>query len=161
MGSGSPGPPVGVVFRRLRSSGERELARSLLAAGGPSYRSPRYAGGGSWFGLWDLASAEGAGLVGVAATRLVTAMTVELCVVALPAALPWRGLGGRLVREVADTLRADGAEQMVARPATSDGQGLAVLRSVGFGPPGPQCPDLGELGSEEPDSSTVWLSLEL
>jgi len=64
--------------------------------------------------LW-LAPVEGVGLVGAAATRLVTPKTAELCVLAVPAAPPWPGPGDRLVREVADALRAQGAERVVAR----------------------------------------------
>jgi hypothetical protein len=75
--------------------------------------------------LW-LAPVEGVGLVGAAATRLVTPKTAELCVLAVPTALPWPGLGDRLVREVADALRAQGAERLVARSAGGDGRRLAL-----------------------------------
>ena len=146
----SPGPPAGIVFRRLDTRDERELARSLAAAG-PSSASPGCPGAWAWFGLWDLAPVEGVGLVGAAATRLVTPKTAELCVLAVPAALPWPGLGDRLVREVADALRAQGAEWVVARPAGGDGRRLALLRGAGFEAAGPR----------HPDGSAVWLSLEL
>ena len=82
---------------------------------------------------------------------LVTPKAAELCVLAVPAALPWPGLGDRLVREVADALRAQGAERVVARPAGGDGRRLALLRGAGFEAAGPR----------HPDGPAVWLSLEL
>lgn len=161
MQPGPPDPPAGIVFRRLHTSVERDLAGSLLAAGGPSWRALGYAGQWVWFGLWDLAPTEGTGLVGAAATRPVTPRTVELCAMAMPAAPPWRGLGDRLLREVADTLRAQGAERMVTRLPAGEGQGPTLLRDAGFATAGSQGPDGDAPGSDRADGAGVWLSLEL
>ena len=91
--------PVGVVFRRLRAPEA------------------------TWFGLWDL-TAGGTGLLGTAAVRWVGPGVVELRVVDVPADV----VGDRLLREVADALRADGAERVVAA-LPDDGD---LLRRAGF-----------------------------
>lgn len=156
MRAGLPGLPAGIVFRRLRTEAERALARSLLAAGGRSWPAGR-SGGLAWFGLWDLAAAEGMALLGAAATRPLTAGTAELCALAVPAAPAWQGLGDRLLREVADTLRAQGVEQMVARSDGDDGR-LALLRDAGLVPLA--APQRSELELSRDDTG-VWLSLEL
>jgi GNAT superfamily N-acetyltransferase len=161
MQPGLPDPPAGIVFRRLHTGVERDLAGSLLAAGGPSWRSSGPSPEWVWFGLWDLGPADGMGLVGAAATRLVTPRTVELCALAEPAAPPWRGLGDRLVREVADTLRAQGAEWMVARLPAGEGHGLTLLGDAGFTAVGRRRLDGYEPGSSGADADGVWLSLEL
>jgi GNAT superfamily N-acetyltransferase len=161
MRPGSPGLPVGIVFRRLPIGIERQLARSLLAAGGPSWRAPGTGGRWTWFGLWDLAAAGGTGLLGTAAIRPVEPRVAELCALAVLATRPWRAVGDRLVREVADTLRADGAERVVARLAGDRRQGLELLRGAGFRPAGLQWPDVQAPGQDGADGLTVWLSLEL
>jgi GNAT superfamily N-acetyltransferase len=160
MQPGPLDPPAGIVFRRLDGGLERDLARSLLAAGGPSWRSLGPRGEWRWFGLWDLAPTDGTGLVGVAAIRPITARTVELCGLAVPAALPWRGLGDRLLREVADTLRGQGAERVVVR-LPGEGRGPTLLRDAGFAAAGRQPPDGDEAGADGVGAAWVWLSLEL
>jgi GNAT superfamily N-acetyltransferase len=160
MRAGPPGLPAGIVFRRLHTDAERALARSLLAAGGRPWPGGR-ASGLAWFGLWDLAAAEEVALLGAAATRPVTAATAELCALAVPAEPPWRGLGDRLLREVADTLRAQGVERLVARLEGDDGR-LALLRDAGLVPlPAPRRQELPWGGSNGADDAGVWLSLEL
>jgi GNAT superfamily N-acetyltransferase len=160
MRAGPPGLPAGIVFRRLHSADERALAWSLLAAGGrPWPEDP--AGGLAWFGLWDLAAGEEVALIGVAAIRPVAAATAELCALAVPAEPPWQGLGDRLLREVADTLRAEGVERMVARVDGDDGR-VALLRDAGLVPLsalGRQ--DLPSAAAHGADGAGVWLSLEL
>jgi hypothetical protein len=157
-GAMRPGPPSGIVFRRLRTRAEHDLARSLLAAGGVA-RRPGRGGGLVWFGLWDLAPAEGTGLVGTAATRLVVPGVAELCAYATPAPPPWPGLGDRLLREVADALRADGAERIFARPPGGGGEGLALLLGAGFRAAPPQRP--GGVRDGPDGGPAAWLSLEL
>jgi hypothetical protein len=85
--------PVGVVFRRLRSGVETPDGRR------------------TWYGLWDLA-AGGTGPLGTVAVRRVGSGVVELCALSVPGE-PW-AVGDRLLRDVADALRADGAERLVA-----------------------------------------------
>jgi GNAT superfamily N-acetyltransferase len=160
MQPGPLDPPAGIVFRRLDTSAEQDLARSLLAAGGPLWRSLGPRREWVWFGLWDLAPTDGTGLVAVAAIRPVTARTVELGALAVPAALPWRGLGDRLLREVADTLRGQGAERVVVR-LPEEGRGPTLLRDAGFAAAGLQPPDGHEPGSHGVGRAGVWLSLEL
>jgi GNAT superfamily N-acetyltransferase len=160
MRAGPPGLPAGIVFRRLHGEDERALARSLLAATGRA-GSAGEERGLAWFGLWDLAAAEEVALIGAAATRPVTAATVELCALAVPAEPPWQGLGERLLREVADTLRAEGVEQMVARVDGDDGR-VALLRDAGLVPlPALRRQELPSGASSGADGAGVWLSLEL
>jgi GNAT superfamily N-acetyltransferase len=160
MRAGPPGLPAGIVFRRLHGEDERALARSLLAATGRA-GSAGEERGLAWFGLWDLAVAEEVALIGAAATRPVTAATVELCALAVPAEPPWQGLGERLLREVADTLRAEGVEQMVARVDGDDGR-VALPRDAGLVPlPAPRRQELSSGASSGADGAGVWLSLEL
>jgi hypothetical protein len=92
--------PVGVVFRRLDSAPEAV-----------------------WFELRDL-TAGGTGLLGTAVVRWVGSGVVELCAVSVSGA----AVGDRLLREVADALRADGAERVVA---TLPG-GRELLLRAGF-----------------------------
>jgi N-acetylglutamate synthase-like GNAT family acetyltransferase len=80
------------------------------------------------FGLWDLAAPAGDGLVGVAVTRaLDDGRSVELCGIAVPAQLRCQGLGRRLVAEVADAWRAEGALRLVARDPVA-----GLLARTGF-----------------------------
>ena len=160
MRAGPAGLPAGIVFRRLHTDAERALARSLLAATGRA-RSAGEEGGLAWFGLWDLAAAEEVALIGAAATRAVTAATAELCALAVAAELPWQGLGDRLLREVADILRAQGVERMVARVEADDGRG-ALLRDAGLVPlPARRRQELPPGAPYGTDDAGAWLSLEL
>jgi ribosomal protein S18 acetylase RimI-like enzyme len=69
----------------------------------------------------------------VAATRpLDAAGSVELCGIAVRAGLRRRGLGRRLLAEVADALRADGAERLLARLEGAHGPAAALLARAGF-----------------------------
>jgi GNAT superfamily N-acetyltransferase len=123
---------TGIVFRRLRSLSEREAASSLLADSGVP--QPTVSPGGAvLFGLWDLAAPAGEGLVGVAATRaLDDGGSVELCGIAVPPALRRRGLGYRLVTEVADALRVEGARRLVAKSTDAQSPATALLARAGF-----------------------------
>jgi hypothetical protein len=160
MRQGSPGLPAGIVFRQLQTAAERASALTLLAGGGAS-RSAVEVDGLVWFGLWDLASAESVALIGAAATRSLTEGTVELCVLTVPAAAPWPGLADRLLREVADMLRAQGVERMVARLAGDHGR-LELPRDAGLVPlPAGQRPEVPGPHSAAADDLGAWLSLEL
>jgi ribosomal protein S18 acetylase RimI-like enzyme len=141
-------PPAGIVFRRLDGGSEVALAGRLLAADG--LQPPATAGASTWFGLWDLTAAGGESLVGVAVTGPVGQATVQLYAVAVRAARRRRGFGSRLVREVADTLRAQGSTSLVVAPPTDD---VTVRRLValGFRPSPPTAQDAGP----------GWLGLEL
>ena len=85
------------------------------------------------YGLWDLATRTGQGLVGVAATQPPDAGgSVELCGVAIRGDLRHRGLGLRLVTEVADALRAEGATRLGVRLESDHGPAAALLTRAGF-----------------------------
>jgi ribosomal protein S18 acetylase RimI-like enzyme len=89
------------------------------------------------FGLWDLTAPAGEALVAVAATGPVgDGGEVQLRGIAVAAGAGHRGLGRRLVCEVADSLRARGAARLVARPVGGAGPTRGLLRSAGFVPAG-------------------------
>jgi ribosomal protein S18 acetylase RimI-like enzyme len=124
---------TGLVFRRLQSPSEREAAGRLLADSSVSPAAIRSSGDTVLYGLWDLAAPNEDGLVGVAATRPPDAAgSVELCAIAIHADLRRRGLGRRLVTEVADALRAEGAARLVARLAGDHRPAAALLARAGF-----------------------------
>ena len=124
---------TGIVFRQVRSASERETASRLLADGGVPAPAADRPGGTVLFGLWDLAAPAGDGPVGAAATRPVDdAGTVELCGIVVRAGLRRRGLGRRLLAEVADALRADGAARLLARLESTNGPAAALLARAGF-----------------------------
>ncbi len=124
---------TGIVFRSIRSRSEREAAGRLLADSGVPPPTVRLPGGTVLYGLWDLAARNGEGLVGVAATQpLDDAGSVELCGIAIRAGLRRRGLGRRLVTEVADALRAEGAARLVARLEGDPRPAAALLARAGF-----------------------------
>jgi GNAT superfamily N-acetyltransferase len=117
-------PVTGIVFRRLVTPSERNLASGLLADGAIPSRL---------FGLWDLAAPDGEELVGVATARPADAGgSVELCGIAIRAGRRRRGLGRRLVAEVADALRSEGAGRLVARLEDGQGPAAALLARAGF-----------------------------
>jgi ribosomal protein S18 acetylase RimI-like enzyme len=85
------------------------------------------------YGLWDLAASDGEGLVGVAATQPPDATgSVELCAIAIRAGLRRRGLGLRLVSEVADALRSEGAARLAARLKGDQRPEAALLARAGL-----------------------------
>ena len=124
---------TGLVFRRLRSPTEREAARRLLADSGVPPVAIRSAGDTVLYGLWDLAATNGDGLVGVAATQpLDDAGSVALCGIVVRADLRRRGLGRRLVTEVADASRAEGGARLVVRLDGDHRPAAALLTRAGF-----------------------------
>jgi ribosomal protein S18 acetylase RimI-like enzyme len=123
---------TGIVFRRVRSTSERQAAAMLLADSGMPPAPDRGPDGTVLFALWDLAAPAGEALVGVAATRPLDAGAVELCGIAIRVGLRRRGLGRRLLAEVADALRADGAQRLLARPAGGQSPAAALLARAGF-----------------------------
>jgi GNAT superfamily N-acetyltransferase len=124
---------TGIVFRRLRTPAEREAARRLLADSGVPPAAARDPGDAVLYGLWDLAAPPEAGLVGVAATLPPDeAGSVELCGLAVRAGARRQGLGRRLVAEVADALRSEGAACLVARLEGADEPAAVLLARAGF-----------------------------
>ena len=122
-----PGSTAGIVFRRLDAADERRRAGPLLAARGLHPDDPACA----WYGLCDLTVAETDGLAGVVVVCPVDATTVRLCGLAVSGRYRGRGLGWRLLGEVADRLRASGVEQMVTAPVPDRGI-TALLARAGF-----------------------------
>jgi GNAT superfamily N-acetyltransferase len=127
MAPTQPGSTAGIVFRRLDAADERRRAGPLLAARGLHPDDPACA----WYGLCDLTVAETDGLAGVVVVCPVDATTVQLCGLAVSGRYRGRGLGWRLLCEVADRLRASGVEQIVAPPVAGRGV-AALLARAGF-----------------------------
>lgn len=122
-----------IVFRRLRWPSEHAVAGELLADGGVAPLPAPLPSGTVLFGLEDLAVLNGEGLVGVAVTRpLDDAGSVELCGVTVRAGRRRQGLGRRLVAEVADALRVEGAACLVARLERGREPAAALLARTGF-----------------------------
>ena len=122
-----------IVFRSVRSPSERSAARRLLVDSGVPPAAVHSGGDTVLYGLWDLAAANGEELVGVAATRPPDAGgSVELCGIAIRAGLRRRGLGLRLVTEVADALRVEGAQRLVAKAGDRKSPATALLARAGF-----------------------------
>jgi hypothetical protein len=138
--------PIGIVFRRLHTDVERAKAQSLLGAGA----SPDEVW--IWFGLWDLAEAlEGTGLLGAAAVRPAAPLVAELCAWTVRDPRAWWIVGDRLLRGVADAMRAEGTERMIATRKRRDEE-EELLDHLGFRSAGAQDAD---------GDATGWLSLEL
>jgi GNAT superfamily N-acetyltransferase len=128
-----PGPVTAIVFRSVQSPWERSAARRLLADSGIPPAAPGSSRDGLLYGLWDLATPTGEGLVGVAATQPPDAAgSVELSGIAIRGDLRRRGLGLRLVTEVADALRTEGATRLAARLESDHGPAAALLAQAGF-----------------------------
>lgn len=136
MHQAPPAPVTGIVFRSVRSPSEHAAASRLLADSGTPPAAAHGAGDTALYGLWDLTAPAGEGLVGVAATQpLDAAGSVQLCGIAIRADLRRRGLGRRLVAEVANVLRAEGAARLVARLEGGRGPAAALLARTGFAAP--------------------------
>ena len=133
MRQGPPEPVTGIVFRRVRSPSDREAASNLLADSGVPPAAVGGAGDTVLYGLWDLTAQTGEGLVGAAVTQPPDdAGSVELCGIAIRADLRRRGLGRRLVTEVADASRAEGGARLVARLKGDHRPAAALLMRAGF-----------------------------
>jgi GNAT superfamily N-acetyltransferase len=144
-----------IVFRRLRTPSEQEAARSLLADRSRPAAAVQCRGEEVLFGLWDLAALDVDALVAAAATGSADAGgSVELCGIVVCASQRRRGLGRRLVAEVADALRSEGAERLVARLEQGQSPAAALLARAGFGATTPD-------GGEPAGTEGGWLYLEL
>jgi ribosomal protein S18 acetylase RimI-like enzyme len=154
MNPASRRPVTGIVFRRAQSPSEREAASRLLVDSGVPAATVRSLADAVLFGLWDLAAPDVEALVGVAATRPLDAGAVELCGIAVRAGLRRRGLGQRLLAEVADALRADGAERLVARSPDAHSPAAALLARAGLAA-------TARVHRESARTAVGWLYLEL
>jgi ribosomal protein S18 acetylase RimI-like enzyme len=121
------GGPAGIVFRRLDADSERRQAARLL----PDCVLDDHDGTCVWYGLCDLTVTEGTGLAGVAVVRSLEPATSRLCCLATSTDDRGGRLGQRLVRDVADRLRASGVEEITASLALDD-RVAGLLRQVGF-----------------------------
>jgi ribosomal protein S18 acetylase RimI-like enzyme len=159
-----PPEAAGMVFRKCRSPWERRAVGRLLAGRGIPLAG-RGAAGTDLFGLWDLTAPDGEALAGAAATGpLGNGGEVQLRGIAVAAGAGHRGLGRRLVCEVADSLRARGAARLAARPSGGAGPTVALLRSAGFVPAGAgRAPaDVSAPRTGAPaDDEAGWWELEL
>jgi hypothetical protein len=109
-----------LVFRRLETPADFSCARRLLGA-----REPQRADE-TWFGLWNLTAADGDALAAIAAVRQSSPRVVEVRTIKTNQGYAAQA---RLLRELADTCRADGVEWLVA---AADGTGAEILRRQGF-----------------------------
>jgi ribosomal protein S18 acetylase RimI-like enzyme len=158
-----PPEAAGIVFRRCRSPSERRAAGGLLAERGIPV-AERGVAGTDLFGLWDLTAPAGQALAGAAATGpLGDGGQVELRGIAVAASAGRRGLGRRLVCEVADSWRARGAARLVARPAGGASPTPGLLRSAGFVRAGAgRAAHVGAPRTGAPaDDEASWWELEL
>jgi ribosomal protein S18 acetylase RimI-like enzyme len=159
-----PSEAAGMVFRRCRSPSERRAVGGLLAGRGIPLAG-RDVAGTDLFGLWDLTAPAGEALAGAAATGpLGDGGVVQLLGIAVAAGAVRQGLGRRLVCEVADNVRAQGAARLVARPAGEAGPAVALLRSAGFAPAGAGRAPAGvsaPLTGVPADDEGSWWELEL
>ena len=121
------GSPAGIVFRRLETANDRSRAERLL----PACVLTDHDGACVFYGLCDLTETETTGLAGVAVVRSLEPTTSRLCGLAMSPDYRGGRLGQRLVREVADRLRASGVEEITASPALDDRVGR-LLGQVGF-----------------------------
>lgn len=121
------GLPAGIVFRRLDTDGDRSRAARLLQSCVLHDHDETCV----WYGLCDLTATETTGLAGVAVVRSLEPTTSRLCGLAMSADYRGAPLGRRLVREVADRLRASGVEEVTA-PQALDDRVAGLLRQVGF-----------------------------
>jgi hypothetical protein len=121
------GSPAGIVFRRLDADRERRQAARLL----PDCALDDHDSACVWYGLCDLTATGNNGLAAVAVVRSLEPATSRLCGLAMSTDYPGGRLGRRLVREVADRLRASGVEVITA-PSSLDGRVAGLLRQVGF-----------------------------
>ncbi|MEX5717134.1 GNAT family N-acetyltransferase [Geodermatophilus maliterrae] len=121
------GSPAGMIFRRLDADGDRRRAARLL----PGCALDDHDGTCAWYGLCDLTAAEATGLAAVARVRCAEPGTARLCGLAVSTAYDGPRVGRRLVREVADRMRASGIEELSAPPALDHGV-VTVLAQVGF-----------------------------
>jgi ribosomal protein S18 acetylase RimI-like enzyme len=154
-----------MVFRSCRSPKERRAVGRLLAERSFPLANRDFAGTDDLFGLWDLTAPAGQALAGGAATGpLGDGGEVQLRGIAVAAGEEHRGLGRRLVCEVADSLRARGAARLVARPAGGAGPAPGLLRSAGFVPVGagraPAAVSVPRAGVPA-DDEAGWWALEL
>ncbi len=122
------GSPAGIVFRRLDRDSDRRQAARLLR----DCRLDDHDSTCEWYGLCDLTAAGTSDLAAAARVRIVMPTTARMCGFAVSANHRGRRLGGRLVSEVADRLRASGVEELTAPPA-AEVRVAALLARVGFG----------------------------
>lgn len=145
----------GIVFRQLTACGERSWADLMLAGGGPGFRSPRLAGDETWYGLCDLAGETGSVVAAAAATCRLSMRVLEVRAMAMPASGDWAALRRRLMRELANACRAQGAQWMVAGAAGVDAAAVDLLRGGGFTLAAAASVDMPDLGS------VIWLAVEV
>ena len=139
------GSPLGIVFRRLDADLERRAAARLL----PDCDLEEHRSACDWYGLCDLTETGNSGLAGVAVVRSLEPGTSCLCALGMSAHYRGGRLGRRLVREVADRLRASGVEEITA-PAALDDRVAGLLRRAGFA-----------FRASTQEGGSGWLSLPL
>ena len=133
---GRAAPPVSttLLLHRLGAADLGAVLALLASSGQPAERLRRVTSGGSLFALLDVAAppreAVAAALVAAADPP---GAAVELVALAVAPGFRRLGLGARLLREVIDVLRADGASCVRTAP-TADLACGHLFRRAGFRP---------------------------
>lgn len=126
--------PTPLLFRPVPSGPERDpLLPLLLSSGAPDAYVRDWYQDGQMFALADALADADAPPAGVAHALPVGAgRTVELRLFVVAPDHRGRGLGHRLLAELADHLRANGTRRLVAGLADSDPSRMKLLTRVGF-----------------------------
>ena len=155
-----PGPPARdqaaelLLLRAVDDPARAALAGRLLDEEPASPLWPAGAGVDLWE-LYDPSDASDDEPVAVAATSAASAGRVALVAVAVATRLRGRGLGRRLVEELADALRARGALVLAAALPVGQAATAALLERAGFR----RSTGRGDGVTVQPD--VVWFDLEL
>ncbi|CAN5623555.1 hypothetical protein BH20ACT2_BH20ACT2_15010 [soil metagenome] len=130
----SPAVPTPLLFLPVPAGPEREpLLPLLLSSGAPDDYVCDWYQDGEMFALADALADADAPPAGVAhALPVGSGRTVELRLFVVAPEHRGRGLGHRLLAELADHLRASGTRRLVAGLADSDPARMTLLTRVGF-----------------------------
>ena len=145
-----------LLFRSVQAPGRRAMALRLLdeGMGGPRWRI------GGEVDLWELQDATGGRdeePVAVAATRaLGDGRRVALLAVVVAAPARRRGIGGRLMEELGDALRARGVLLMVAAVPIDETSALVLMQRARFRPS-----HVERAGPASDGRDLVWFDVEL
>jgi GNAT superfamily N-acetyltransferase len=143
-----------LLLRAVDDPDRADVARRLLdeRSGSPLWPAT---GDADLWELYDPSDASDDEPVAVAATRASGSGRVSLVAVVVASRLRGRGLGHRLVEELADALRARGALVLAAAVPGGPAATAAVLERAGFRP----STTGGDAVTVHPD--LVWFDLEL
>ena len=153
--SSTPDPVEALLLLRAVEAPERHALAGRLLDEGLGSRSWRNHGVDLWE-LYDPSDPTDGEPVALAATRVGGSGRATLVAVVVTAGLRGRGIGQRMIEELADALRTRGVLVLMAAVPDGDATATAVLQRTGFRPsPGPRrSPTTGQ-------PRMVWFDLEL